>query len=404
VAPLDSDKQILDWEQARCAVIEAVRQSHLPLSIETVALTQAHRRVLSEDIAADRDYPALARSLRDGFAVHASDVPGTLQITGEVRAGQGEHEELLPGHALEIMTGAPVPAGADAIIMVEHVQRHGDRVTIPQSANTTQFINARGAEVREGVALIHAGARLDSSHIATLAMTGHTTVEVYRKPSIAILSTGDELVPISETPLPHQIRNSNSYALASLVVAAGGKANILPVAPDTEAGLLASLERGLAYDMLLISGGVSAGKYDLVKPCLRKLGAEFIFERIRIQPGQPTAFGHVRNKFVFGLPGNPGSSMVTFQLFAKAAIHLLSGETEALLPILRATFEAPFKHKLGLTRFLPARLSEKGMLRHIPWQGSSDIPALARANVFLIADHDRESWAPNDTIRVMLKS
>jgi molybdopterin molybdotransferase len=229
-------------------------------------------------------------------------------------------------------------------------------------------------------------------------------VDVCRKPSVAILSTGDELIPITQTAQPHQIRNSNAYALASLVVIAGGKANILPPAPDTEAGLLASLELGLGYDMLLISGGVSAGKYDLVKPCLRKLGAEFAFERVRIQPGQPTAFGRVKDKFVFGLPGNPGSSMVTFQLFAKAAIETLAGVTNPLLPILLATFEAPFKHKPGLTRFLPARLSENAMLRHIPWQGSSDIPALARANAYLIADSDRESWATNDTIRVMLKS
>lgn len=404
VAPLDFDKQAFEWEQARLAVIDTVRQSLSPLAVETVALTQAHRRVTSDDILADRDYPTLARSLRDGFAVHSSDVPGTLQIMGELRAGEGETEDLPAGSALEIMTGAPVPGGADAVVMVEHVRRHGNRVTMPESAPHGQFINARGTEATEGTVLIGAGTRLDSSHIAALAMTGHSSVKVYRKPRVGILSTGDELVAVSQTPQPHQIRNSNSYALASLAVAAGANASILPVARDTEANLLSSLERGLEYDILLISGGVSAGKYDFVKPCLRRLGAEFVFERVRIQPGQPTAFARVRDRFAFGLPGNPGSSMVTFQLFAKAAIELLSGECDPILPILRATLEAPFKHKLGLTRFLPARLSENGMLRHIPWQGSSDIPALARANVFLIADHDRESWAPDDTIRVMLRS
>ena len=404
MAPINSENNVFEWEQARQIVINTVRQSLLPPSVENIPLTQSYGRTLAQNVMADRDYPALARSLRDGFAIHASDVPGIVEIVGELRAGDTDYGNLAPGHALEIMTGAPVPDGADAVVMIEHVQRSGNQLTVPQSATAGQFINARGAEATEGTVLIDAGTRLDSSHIAVLAMTGHSMVDVCRKPSVAILSTGDELIPITQTAQPHQIRNSNAYALASLVVIAGGKANILPPAPDTEAGLLASLELGLGYDMLLISGGVSAGKYDLVKPCLRKLGAEFAFERVRIQPGQPTAFGRVKDKFVFGLPGNPGSSMVTFQLFAKAAIETLAGVTNPLLPILLATFEAPFKHKPGLTRFLPARLSENAMLRHIPWQGSSDIPALARANAYLIADSDRESWATNDTIRVMLKS
>ncbi len=159
------------------------------------------------------------------------------------------------------------------------------------------------------------------------------------------------------------------------------------------------------YDMLLVSGGVSAGKYDLVKPTLRELGVEFHFERVRVQPGQPTAFGTWKDKPVFGLPGNPGSTLITFQLFARPALELLRGQDEPILPLLSARFEAPFRHKLGLTRFLPARLNTDGQsLRHIPWQGSSDVPALAKANVFLVADHDRESWAIGDSIRVMLKA
>ena len=148
----------------------------------------------------------------------------------------------------------------------------------------------------------------------------------------------------------------------------------------------------------------SAGKYDLVKPCLVRVGVNFHFQRVRVQPGQPTAFGTLNDKPVFGLPGNPGSSLITYQLFARPALELLCGQVEPLLPLLLARFEAPFRHKLGLTRFLPARLAADGQsLRHIPWQGSSDIPALARANVFLVADHDRESWEVGDTIRVMLK-
>lgn len=370
---------------------------------ETVGIEAAHGRVLAKDILADRDYPALDRSLRDGFAIHANESPGKLRVMGEVRAGGNRSIPLPAGQALEIMTGAPVPAGADAVVMVEHVERDGDTVTIPQEATSGQFINRHGAEARTGAALIAAGTRLDASHIATLAMTGTINVRVFARPSIAILSTGDELVDVNEVPAPHQIRNSNSYSLAALAAAAGGKPSIQPVARDTEADLIRALERGLEQDLLLISGGVSAGKYDLVKPCLKKLGANFFFERVRIQPGQPTAFGKAGAKFVFGLPGNPGSSMVTFQLFAREALELLAGVKDPVLPIFRAAFEAPFKHKLGLNRFLPAFLNGRGGLTHIPWQGSSDIPALARANVFLIADHDRESWDAGDSIRVMLK-
>jgi molybdopterin molybdotransferase len=363
----------LEWEEARQTVVRELQSAVGKADVETVSLEAAHGRVLAADVRADRDYPTLDRSLRDGFAVRSADLPGTLRVIGELRAGENESAPLQPGHALEIMTGAPVPAGADAVVMVEHVTRSDGEVTISQQST------------------------------ATLAMTGNTQVSVHVKPSVAILSTGDELVEVADVPGPHQIRNSNSYALATLVNAAGGVAAIQPMARDTEADLLNALECGLEHDLLLITGGVSAGKYDLVKPCLKKLGAAFFFERVRIQPGQPTAFGRVGSKFVFGLPGNPGSSMVTFQLFASAAVEMIAGVKNPLLPLFGAPFAAPFKHKLGLTRFLPARLDSEGKLTHIPWQGSSDVPALAKANVFLIADHDRESWSAGDIIRVMAK-
>ena len=179
---------------------------------------------------------------------------------------------------------------------------------------------------------------------------------------------------------------------------------ILPMARDTPAALRKLLAQGLEHDVLLVTGGVSAGKYDLVKPALSEFGTQFQFEKVRIQPGQPTAFGIANDTPVFGLPGNPGSSMVTYRLFADPAIRLLAGETEPILPLLLARLAAPFQHKPGLTRFLPARLEPDGIsVRHIPWQGSSDVPALAKANAFLVADHDRESWDAGDLIRVISK-
>ena len=401
----EAKTRALTFDEARRIVIQTTRGLTRSPQTETVPLDQVHSRILAEDLRADRDYPALRRSLRDGFAVKASDVPGTLRVRGEVRAGQGEQRALAPGEAIEVMTGAPVPDTADAVVMVEYVTRNNKgEVSTEQRAEPGQFINARGAEAQLGSVLIARGTRLDASHIAALAMCGHSQVSVYAPPSVAILATGDELVEVSEQPKPHQIRNSNAHMLATLVAASGGRPTVLPVARDTKEALRPLLEQGLWHDMLLISGGVSAGKYDLVKPALKELGVEFQFERVRVQPGQPTAFGRYKSRPVFGLPGNPGSSLITYQLFARPALEILAGDANPILPLLWAKFEAPFRHKPGLTRFLPAILNEDGQrLRHVSWQGSSDVPALAKANVFLVADEDRESWEPGDLIRVMRK-
>lgn len=410
----DSSKKgsALEFDAARQIVIETTRSllaGDLSGRREAVPIFEAHGRILAEPLLADRDVPAVRRSLRDGFAVRSSDLPGALVILGEVRAGDLGSETATTGTATEIMTGAPVPEGSDAVVMIEHVavfqdQRGRKMVKIDSPAEAGQFINNRGAEAVKGVTLIPSGTRLDASHIAALASAGTSEVQVFRRPSVAILATGDEIVEVADQPLPHQIRNSNSYMLASLVRAAGGVPTVLPIARDRAEDLQPLLERGLTHDLLVVTGGVSAGKYDLVKPGLRRLGVEFIFERVRIQPGQPTAFGRRGGTPVFGLPGNPGSTLITFELFARPVLELLGGLAEPILPLLSASFEAPFRHKGGLTRFLPASLAADGQhLRHISWQGSSDIPALARANAFLVADHDRLTWEIGDTIRVMLK-
>ena len=224
----------LDFEEARRIVVESVRSLVKPRSAESVPLLEAHGRILANAVTADRDYPALERSLRDGYAVKAKDVPGTLHVRGEVRAGDEEQSPLSDGEALEIMTGAPVPIGADSVVMVEHVVRNGSQVKIDSPAETGQFINKRGAEATFSSVLIPPNTRLDASHIASLAMTGHVSVTVFTKPTVAILATGDEIVPLNEHPAPHQIRNSNSFMLASLVQTTGGIPTILPVAGDTK--------------------------------------------------------------------------------------------------------------------------------------------------------------------------
>ena len=385
-------------------MLDTVRTARAAPPAESVALEAAAGRVLAESIAADRDYPALARSVRDGYAVRAIDSPGELEVIGEVRAGESFSGEVGARQAVEIMTGAPVPRGADAVVMLEHVRREGARVIAGQSAASGQFINPQACEARAGEILLHPGKRLDFTDIAMLAAAGKQSVPVYAVPRVAIVATGDEIVPVAETPRDFQIRNSNVYSLAAQVARAGGVPEILPVARDERAHTRDLIERGLAADLLLLSGGVSAGKYDIVEPVLEGLGAEFFFDRVLIQPGQPLVFGKARGKFFFGLPGNPSSTMVTFEIFARAALELLGGQEEVALHMPFARLTEEFHHRVGLTRFLPARLSPDGAaVTPIAWRGSSDVPALTRANAFMVVDSDRPDWQAGDWIRVLLK-
>ncbi len=385
-------------------VIDAVTASGPRPAIEIAPLGEAAGRVLAQFAHADRDYPPVARSLRDGFAVRSADLPGALRVVGEVAAGGMFPGEVGPGECVEIMTGAPVPCGADAIVMVEHTRREGELMATSRSPKPGEFVNARAAEARHGQELLPPGRRLDFADIAMLATIGMREVPVFAKPVVAILSTGDEVVPVESIPADNQVRNSNAWSVAAQVALAGGIPRILPVAPDNEADTRRLIEEGLRADLLLLSGGVSAGKYDYVEPVLAALGAEFHFDRVLIQPGQPLVFGRVRGRFFFGLPGNPASTMVTYRLFAEAATRLLAGETETPLPMPRARITHDFSHKTGLTRFLPARVSDDaGEVTALRWQGSSDVAALARSNAFLVVDADRESWKQGDSIRVILK-
>jgi molybdopterin molybdotransferase len=391
----------LSFEQARECVLREVRAL---AGSEQVPVLDSPGRVLAESICADRDYPPFGRSARDGFAVRSTDLPGELRVIGEVRAGEIFHGSIGPGEAVEIMTGAPLPEGADAVVMIEHVERSGDGVKTHRALKPGDNFTPRGTEARAGAAVIPAGGRIGFAEVALMAMVGRQCVQVFRQPRVAILPTGDEIVESGETPLEFQIRNSNAWSLACQVRRAGGVPQILPIARDHASSTRALIERGLESDLLLLSGGVSAGKYDIVERVLADLGARFFFDRVLIQPGQPLVFGAVAGKFFFGLPGNPASTMVTFELFARAAIDRLSGSTEAPLPLLRATLTCEFHHKPGLTRFLPARLSECGSnVTPEPWQGSGDIPSLVRANAFLVAGADRESWKAGEDIQVLLK-
>jgi molybdopterin molybdotransferase len=391
----------LSFPEARACILQKVRPS---MGTEEVAVLEADGRILAETIHADRDYPPFPRSSRDGFAVKAEDLPGELRVIGEVRAGESFPDLLVSGEAIEIMTGAPLPEGADSVVMLEHTARNGTHVRTEHSIKPGDNYAPTGSEAAQGGVILSPGQRIGFAQVSALAMVGRERVQVYTKPRVAILPTGDELVDVSAQPEPFQIRNSNAWSLSVQVRRAGGQPEILPTARDNYESTRSLMERGLEADVLLLSGGVSAGKYDIVERVLADLGAEFYFDRAKIQPGQPVVFGAVKDKFFFGLPGNPASTMVTFEIFARAALERMGGAPVTSLPLTRARLTKNFHHKTGLTRFLPALLSDDGAnVEPIAWKGSGDIPSMARANAFLVAEEDRESWAAGDDIRVLLK-
>lgn len=390
----------LTFIEARRLVLDRLADAPKP-ELEQIPLDNALGRVLAQPLHADRDAPPVDRSMRDGFAVRAADLPGVLDIIGEVAAGGVFEGTVAPGQAVEIMTGAPVPEGADAVVMVEHCRVDGRRVECPKPAEAGLNISLRAADSRAGDLLLPPGVRIRPQEIALLASTGVEEVMVYRQPRVAVVATGDELVPVGQRPEPHQIRNSNSHALAAQVARAGASAWVLPAARDTLESTLPLIEKAFEADLVLLSGGVSAGKYDVVETALEQAGAKFHFDRVLIQPGQPLVFGHARGKPFFGLPGNPASTLVCFELFARAAVDLLSGAGSAPLPLTWARLSVDFTHKPGLTRFLPARLGDSGTIEPVRWSGSGDIPSLTRANCFLVADAAKPEYSAGDWIQVL---
>lgn len=397
----------LRFDEARAVVFERVRETLRAPAVERAPLAEAAGRVLAEDIRADRDYPPFNRAARDGFAVHAADTadaPATLECIGETRAGEPSRFTLASGQTVEIMTGAPGPAGADAVVMVEHSEREGNRVTLQRSIAPGRNLIAAGSEAAAGEVVLRQGARIGYPQIAVLGSVGYADVPVYKRPEAAVLSTGDEVVAVSETPRSFQIRNSNAYSLAAQIARRGARARILPVAGDRLDETRRAIEDGLKSDVLVLSGGVSMGKYDLVAQVLTELGAEFFINGVSIQPGKPLVFGRVGGKPVFGLPGNPISTMVTFELFAAIAVDLLAGRPDSPLPFFEAELAAAFRHKPVLTRFLGARLEGcygQTRVRKIEGQGSGDVTSFARADCYLVAADDRASWQAGERIPVM---
>lgn len=405
--------KLLTFAEARHAV-EMHAATLTATEAELIDLVDAVGLALAEDLRADRDFPPFPRATRDGYAVRADDVqtaPARLRCVGTIKAGAALEDSGISigaGEAAEIMTGAPVPEGADAVVMVEYTEAH-DEVTVKRSVKAGENVVPAGAEARRGDVMVKRGTRVRHAVVAVAAAVGKAEVAVHRRPAVAVLATGDELVDVNLPPGPNEIRNSNSYSLAAQVSEAGGEAVLLPVARDDAGELAILLHKGLDADLLLMTGGVSMGKYDLVEEVLASLGAEFFFTGVAIQPGKPVVFGQIKldGKPIafFGLPGNPVSTMVTFQLFVRPVLDALGGAKPEPLPFAKANLHAPFSTKLGLTRFLPARLDgthEKPWVELVHWQGSGDLMAAAQSNCYIVVPPDREKFEAGEAVTVLL--
>jgi molybdopterin molybdotransferase len=399
---------MLSYEEARRKVIEQVKRIRGPRATATVSLWDALGMVLAQEVKTDREYPPFNRSTRDGYAVRSKDATPAAQLkcVGEIKAGDTVREALAAGTCLQIMTGAAVPTGADAVVMIEHTSREGEVVRFERAAQLGQNVVPKGSEAAAAQTILTPGMRLGHAELALAAQVGAVQLLCAQRPRIAILSTGDEVVLIDETPGEFQIRNSNSVSLAAQVRIAGGEPVVLGNAADRIEDLGEKIERGLKEDALVLSGGVSMGKYDLVESVLKAMGAEFFFDAVAIRPGRPAVFGTCQGKPVFGLPGNPVSTMVTFELFVAPAIDLLGGAEARALPLVEARLAEAMKEKPGLAHFLPARVEwHDGVpeVKALKWQGSGDIAALAKANCFLVVPADREKLEIGESVSVLLR-
>jgi molybdopterin molybdotransferase len=389
--------------------LEIVLRETPALAAEEVPLDDALGRVLARDVIADRDLPPFDRAAMDGYALRAADVleaPTALGIVGEVRAGEWPALALGPGEALRIMTGAPVPEGATAVQQVEKTQPLDEfRVTILAAVAEGQNVAPRGSEIRAGEVVLARGRVVDPAAIGVLATTGHARVSVAQRPVVALLVTGDEIVDVTQAPGPSQIRNSNGPAVAAQARLAGARVELLGVAPDRQDAIAEALRRGLAADVLIVSGGVSAGDYDLVEPALAELGATLLFTKVKVKPGAPLVFGRCGRALVFGLPGNPVSAQVTFDLFVRPALLKLQGASVLSRPRVQVELAAAARNRSGRKSHMPARVRfEDGRLvaRLLRSAGSGDLVAHANANALVVLEAEREEAAEGETAEAVL--
>jgi molybdopterin molybdotransferase len=390
--------------------LEIVLAAAPALPTEDVELAAAVRRVLAEDVASDVDFPPFDRSAMDGYALRAADAasaPAVLTVIGEVRAGEWPDRDVGPGEAVRIMTGAPVPRGASAVQQVEKTRPldNGRRVEILAAVEPGQNIARQGSEVHRGDGVLSRGRLLDPASVAVLAAVGKGRVRVGRRPRVAVIVTGDELVDVWTAPARGRIRNSNGPALLAQVTAAGAEPVDFGVVPDDRERLSDALRQAFANDVVVLSGGVSEGAYDFVEEVLARYDVRVAFDKVAIKPGAPLVFGRRGEKLVFGLPGNPVSAQVTFDIFVRAALLKMQGAAVCSRPLIEAALEAPVRNRSGRRNHLPVQIRFEGgrfVARPLRSMGSADIVAHARANGLAIVEAMRLEAAAGETVPVML--
>jgi len=392
--------------------IQIVRQRTQPLATERVRIEQTLGRVLAADVVADTDLPPFDRSQMDGYAVRAQDVtavPARLRIVGESAAGKGWHNQLEEGQAVRIMTGAPVPAGADSVQQVELTTelKDGTVVELIETVETGRSIVKRGSEIKAGEVVLRSGTTINAAMMAVLAAFGYAQVEVFRKPRVGVLATGSELVAVDQKPGQDQIRDSNNYSISAYAELAGAVTERMPLTGD-ETSLLKDqiTEAAKRCDLIVTSGGVSMGVYDLTKAALKELDAEIFFERVALRPGKPTVFARLPNgTLVFGLPGNPVSVSVTFNLFARAALLAMQGTAEPALKRETAVLARSIKGTADRESYLPAQLTSNDdaelVAFPLKWGGSSDFVAFALTTALVIVPANAKAIEAGSLVSVL---
>lgn len=396
---------VLTYEEALQKLLEKVPQPR----VVRLPLELTRGRILACEVRADLDLPPFRKSFMDGYAVRSSEVspaPVRLKVIGTVAAGDFEERRIGAGQAAQVMTGAPVPPGADAVQVVEKTRKVSSSVVeILESVNKGENIAPKGSEVVSGTVALERGRVVGAAEVGVLATLGRKTVEVYSEPSAAVISTGNELVKIDQQPRLGQIRNSNSHLLWAQCGELGLEATILPIVPDHPEKIRAALRAGLEKDLVLLSGGVSMGEFDFVSRVLAEEGLEIFFHKVALKPGKPVLVGRKGGHMVFGLPGNPVSAFVTFELFVRPVVRKWMGFKQFGLQRVRAELLQCVQQKPGRLFFKPAHTFWRGdgfRVQPMETKGSSDLVGFSRADSLLVMDAETTRLEEGARVDVVL--
>ena len=391
------------FEVARSMILASVSS----LGVERVELLEALGRVVAEDVVAPWDMPFYDNSAMDGFAVRAADcrAGGSLRVTGYIPAGGTVTPSVEPGCAVRIMTGAPIPPGGDAVVPIEETEQRDDAILLRESVKRPQHIRFRGEDVRSGDTVVSDGTIIHSPEISMLASFGKATVPVYRRARVAVLSTGDELIELGEQPVSGKIINSNALSLAAAIREIGAEPVILGIARDSRESHREKMAEGLKADVLITSAGVSAGDLDLVRDCLAEIGVRQLFWKVEIKPGGPTAFGMKEGKPVFSLPGNPVSTMITFEELVRPALLRMMGHRRVIKPYVQATLRGEVRKKPGKVHFLRVRIEVENGIHWATSAGDQNtgiLGTMLRANGIAVLPKDQTVFSPGEEVAVHL--